>query len=252
MSTVALQFDGVLTKHVDFAVQPGVSGRVDVNLEDHRFDLEFSRSARYPNIVDRYFDFDSLYGNPDLGAENALGIHAGYLYDRSVWHFGLEGGYGRIENEIRWDGSRFGNYSTRDFSYAGLRAGFEFWKVKISGGGQYTFSEILLSPQAGGWGKLHFHDRWLGGALIVDGYLMLHYYDSHRNLRYEPRLERFYFTGGDNKPYSLLNWKVVGTIQEAEIFFEMDNSTASVFEVVDRYQEFYIRWRFGINWILWD
>ncbi len=252
LRAVTLQLDGVLTKHVDFEVQPGVSGRVDVDLGDHRFDLEFNRSARYPNVVDLYFDFDSLYGNPDIGAENALGIHAGYSYEVNVWHFGLEGGYGRIENEIRWDGSRFGNYPARDFSYAGLRAGFGFWKVKIAGGGQYTFSDILLSPQVSGWGKLHFHDRWLKGALIVDGYLMMHYYDRHRNLRYEPRLERFYFSEGNNKPYSLLNWKVVGTIQEAQIFFEMDNSLASVFEVVDRYQEFYIRWRFGINWILWN
>ncbi len=252
MTGSKLRLEGSVNKHRDFAAQPGFSGVIDFNSGGHLFDLEISHSIRYPNVVDMYFDFDSLYGNPDLAAEKAQNFRTGYKYETPDWHLGLEGGYVRLENEIRWDGSGFDNYPTRDFTYTGMHTGFRFWKLTVAGGGQYTFSDISISPQASAWGKLHFHDRWLNDALIIDGYLIMHYYDKHRSLHYEPRLERFYLSDGDNKPYSLLNWKVVATIQSAQIFFEMDNSLASIFEVVSSYQEFYIRWQFGVDWILWD
>jgi len=248
----AVQFEGVLTKHRSFTVQPGFSAMLDIKISDHRLDLKMSRSSRYPNVVDMYFNFDSLFGNPDLGVEKTLIIHGGYQYDTAVWQLGVEGGYNRISDEIRWDGSRFGNFSSRDYFYAGLHAGFGFWKIDLSGGGQYTIGDILLSPRGSAWGVLHFHDRWLKGALIVDGYLEIDYYDKHRNLRYEPRLERFYFTDGNNTAYSLLNWKILATIQEAQIFFEMNNALSQQYEVINGYDEFYYRFRLGINWEFWD
>ncbi len=247
-----LRLEGVLHKHHLFAMQPGFYGTLEHSSDRHRFELGVGLSTRYPNVVDMYFNFDSLFGNPDLTPEKGRNIHAGYSYDAEDWRVALEGGYMRIDNEIRWDGDRFGNHRLRDFAYTGLSAGFGLWKIFLSGGGQYTFSDINISAKSSAWGKLHFHDRWLKDALTVDGILMLHFYDRHRNLRYEPRLERFYFIDGNNSPYSLLNWKVIATIGEAQIFFEMDNSLASVFEVVYRYQEFYIRWRFGVNWIFWN
>ena len=252
MTGTILRLEGMFHKHNLFAMQPGFYGKLEHSSGRHRLDLGIGLSSRYPNVVDMYFDFDSLFGNPDLTVEKVRNIHAGYSYNEVEWRFALEGGYFSIDNEIRWDGSQFENNQLRDFVYSGFSAGFGFWKIFLSGGGQYTFSDINVSAKSSAWGKLHFHDRWLKDALTVDGILMLHFYDSHRNLRYEPRLERFYFVAGNNSPYSLLNWKVIATIQEAEIFFEMDNSLASVFEVVDRYQEFYIRWRFGVNWIFWD
>jgi hypothetical protein len=252
ISGATLRFSGELIKQDRFSVQPGISAELDFHKNEHLLNAEISRSVRFPDVVDMYFSFDSLHGNPDLKPENAYNIHTAYTYSDSLWHAGIDWGYTRLENEIRWDGLIFDNRQARDFSYVGAKAGFGIWKILVSGGGQYTISNLLISPRSSAWGKLHFHDRWLGGALIVDGYLTMQFYDQHSTLLYDPRLERFYIGSGEDQAYSLLNWKAVATIQEARIFFEMDNALATVYQVINNYQDQFIRWRFGINWILWN
>ena len=65
-------------------------------------------------------------------------------------------------------------------------------------------------------------------------------------------MDRFYVGDDKTSAYQVLNWKAVATIQEARIFFEMDNALSADYQVIRGYYENYIRWRFGIDWILWD
>ena len=45
---------------------------------------------------------------------------------------------------------------------------------------------------------------------------------------------------------------IINHVKDAQIFFEMDNSIGSQYEVIHGYPELDRRWRFGINWIFWD
>ena len=216
--------------------------------------LSAAQSVRIPTVSELYFSFDSLSGNQALSPEKHSNIHLDYSYKhQKSWMLSLAGGFNHIADEIEWRESAFENKNNdRSFYYLLSSVSFGFWKIKISGGGQYTFADIYLSPKASFWSQLHFHDIWFRGAVIVDVYGAIYGYDSHRNINYEGRLDRFYLGEGDADAFYTLSWKAVATVQTARIFFEMDNPFSDEYERVNGYPEQYIRWRFGVNWVLWE
>ena len=228
---------------------------LDIELiESQTLKIQAGRSVRFPSTSEMFFHFDSLSGNQELVPETHHRFELAYrLGQSSGWYLDLTGGAHQVQKEIVWRGrSYFNSASDREFAFTGINAGFKMWKFAVSGGGQYSFTDLALTPKSSFWGKLHFHDVWLDGALILDLYGMFHFYDKHRDILFDPRIDRF-FSGDDiTKSYSLLNWKAVATIQETLVFFEMDNSLSSDYVVVRGYNEFYIRWRFGVDWVLWD
>jgi hypothetical protein len=239
----------------DFSPQWSGFAAAHINMaEMQSLNIQAGRAVRFPVTSELFFNFDSLFGNPDLHPEEHLRLEAQYiLHDQSEWQFTVSGGVHQVSNEIIWQDRKFYNeLSTRQFAFSGLKAGFSLWRINLTAGGQYSFTDTPLTPRSSFWGKIHYHDVWLDGALVLDLYGMFHFYDQHRDIFFDPRLDRFSPGQGTTNAYSLLNWKAMATIQEAMIFFEMDNSLSSDYVVIRGYDEFYIRWRFGVDWILWD
>ena len=236
---------------------PQINGNASLNIhmtKNQILHMSAGRTIRFPNSGERFFDFDTLYGNPDLSPETHTRFEAGYKFEYgSDWYLQADGGYHRIDNEIYWQEPYYSNSTqSRDFAYTGLSLGVTVWKLNIQAGGQYSFADLNITPRSSVWGKIHFHDIWLNGALIFDLYGWALFYDQHNDLFFDPRMDRFYVGDDITSAYQVLNWKAVATIQEARIFFEMDNALSTDYQVIRGYYENYIRWRFGIDWILWD
>jgi len=220
---------------------------------DQQVSLNATYGHRFPNATERFFDFDSLYGNKNLEPERYLTFHGQYrVYKLNRWHLQLDGGYHRIEKEIVWSDSIFQNSRTRDFIFFGLEGSVNIWKFDFALGGQYTMADMHLTPKTSIWGQAHFHDDLLSGALILDAYGTVYYYDRHQDINYQPRLDRFYAGPGQTDAFYALNWKIVATVQTARIFFEMDNALSEEYQFVSGYKEFFRRFRLGVNWLLWD
>ena len=255
LSGFELSAGGSIAMKTDFSPQWSGFAAAHINMaENQSLHIQAGRAVRFPVTSELYFNFDSLYGNPDLHPEEHLRLEAEYtLHDQSEWQFTFSGGVHQVLNEIIWQDQKFYNeLSTRQFAFSGLKAGFSLWRINLTAGGQYSFTDTPLTPRSSFWGKIHYHDIWLDGALVLDLYGMFHFYDQHKDIFFDPRIDRFSRGQGTTNAYSLLNWKAMATIQEAMIFFEMDNSLSSDYVVIRGYDEFYIRWRFGVDWILWD
>jgi hypothetical protein len=236
--------------------EPSILPTVAVNIKPasgQEFDIALTRGVRFPNINERFFDFDTLYGNQDLEPEEHIMLHGKYkLKLNASWHLENEVGYGRIEKEIQWREPSFENTVARDFSFVSIGTTYRFWKLDFSAGGHYTFSQVYLTPRSSLWAAAHFNHKLLKGVLNFDAYGTFYYYDTHEKINFEPRLQRFYRGSGENDPYYVLNWKLMATIGNARIFAEMDNAFDNDFEVINGYTEFFYRFRFGVNWVLWD
>jgi len=215
--------------------------------------IGISRSTRYPNATEKYFDFDSLAGNKNLINEDHIAANANFNSKiLSNLEINLTGQYNLINNEIVWENNVFKNEQERDFFVLSTDLKYSIWKFNFELGGFESFSNEYLTSRRSGWLKLHYGDIWLNDALGVDAYGTIQYWGEHTALKYEPRMERFYKLNGVEDDYVVLNWKIVATVQDARIFFEMENSLSEIYEVVNHYQEFTQRWRFGVHWILWD
>jgi outer membrane cobalamin receptor len=238
----------------DFNLQWSPSVRLNIKPSTkHEIDLAAYRLIRFPNINERYFDFDSLYGNPDVQPEEHVSFSARYQFNASSdWRFGGTIGYSLVDKEIQWNSLQFENSDFRDFTYAALKATYSIWQIDFSLGGHYTISDNHFTPRSSIWGSAHFYHQLIKGALKLDAYGTLYYYDTHDKVNFESRLMRFYRARGENDGYYTLNWKVAATLSGAQVFFEMDNALSRQYEVVNGYPEFYYRFRFGINWELWD
>jgi outer membrane cobalamin receptor len=215
--------------------------------------LEFAQSVRFPTLDERYFNFDTLFGNPHLQPEEHRSASLKYsLRLAARWKIQLTGGACWIRNEIGWREPNFYNAGSRDFYYLALRNDYSFWKIDLQTGGQYTLADLYLTSRSSIWLSGHFFQKLLKGALLLDAYGTVLYFDRHRNINFDQRLDRFYLTDGYEQGYYVLNWRVVATVKEAEIFAEAENALSGEYEVINGYREFFIRFRFGVNWILWD
>lgn len=253
-SNLILKPQAQITFDEDLDPQLSLAINVENSLnQDSKISLGLFRTTRYPNATEKYFDFDSLYGNKNLVNEDHIAANLNFTSKIiSELKFGLTGQYNFINNEIVWDNTTFKNNPERDFFVIASELEYPFWKVNVQIGGFETFADLYLTPRRSGWIKLHYSDIWLKGALGIDAYGTLQYWGEHSSLKYEPRMERFYQIDGIQDDYMLFNWKIVATVQDARIFFEMDNSLSEIYEVINQYQEFTQRWRFGVHWILWD
>ena len=243
-----------ITFNEDFDPQLSLSA-IAANSFDakNHFSIGASRSTRYPNATEKYFDFNSYAGNKNLSNEDHMSGNA--IFKSRLLpnlEFGLTGQYNLIRNEIVLEDSTFKNDADRDFMVLTGDLKYSLWKFDIQLGGFENFADLYLTSRRGGWIKLHYEDIWLNGALGVDAYTTVQYWGEHSPIKYEPIMERFYKLNDTEDGFMVFNWKIVATVQDARIFFEMDNSLSETYEIINRYQEFTQRWRFGVHWILWD
>jgi hypothetical protein len=236
----------------DLKILPTVG--VDINIaENSGMSFDATSGQRIPNATERFFDFDTLYGDQNLTPETYTTFAGQYYYlKRNHWYFRANAGYHRIEDEIIWKDSIFVNSNSRDFAYCGLEGFFKVWWFDFTLTGQYTFADVNITPAASVWGRAHFNWVLLGGSLIFDAYGTLTWYDKHQAIKYQPRLDRYYTGPLETDGFVMLSWKLMATISSAQVFFEMDNALEETYEIVSGYPDFYRRSRLGINWTLWD
>jgi len=245
-----LQF--VLNESGKVEFTPSTGLKYNLSETDY-FNLSASRGIRFPNMTERYFDYDSLAGNNKLLAEEHLSVFGSYgttLAEKL--RITAKTGYSFISKEIVWNESSFSNGIDRDFAVFSLDAVYPFWKFEINPGGFYMFSNINLTAGHGAYINLHYSDFWFKKALGMDIYGTMQYSGEHRKVNYEPRLERFYLSPGFTDSYIIYNWKIVATVKTARIFFEMDNILNSTYEIINQNPEVSQRWRFGVHWLFWD
>jgi hypothetical protein len=215
--------------------------------------FDISAGKRLPNATERFWDFDTLYGNIHLIPEEYLTVQARYRYrEENVWQLGFETGYHQINNEIIWQEPQFENSGARDFYYLSTEAGLKVWKFTIGFGGKFAMADIHLTPRESAWGSLHFQDSFLSRALIVDAYGTVLYQGGHQDIIYQSQLDRFYPGTEQTDAFFTLNWKIVATIHNAQIFLEMDNALSADYQVIFGYLNYLRLFRFGLNWVLWD
>lgn len=245
-----LQF--MINEEHDFQFSPAVNLDFDIS-ETDRLSLQASRGVRFPNATEQFFSYDTLFGNPALLYEEFL--NASVAYDTKISErIGVKTklSVNRVSNEIIWQEPNFSNGPDRKFAAVSMDVGYSVWKIDFRVGGFQLFADVNLTAENGGWIKLHYHDFWFKKALEMDLYGTLQYSGSHRNINYESRLERFYLATGRTDAYWVADWKAVATVKGARIFFEMDNSFGTQYEVINGHPELSQRWRFGVYWTFWD
>jgi len=243
-----------ITFNEDFDPQLSLSATAEnsFNAKNH-FSVGVSRSSRYPNATEKYFDFNSYSGNKILSNEDHISGNA-HFRSRLMSNLEVEltGQYNLIKNEIILENNTFTNDNDREYLIFASELKYSIWKFDFNAGGFETFSDFNLTSRRSAWLKFHYEDIWLNGAMGVDAYTTLQYWGEHNAIGYIPVTERFYKTNGTEDGFMVFNWKIVATVQDARIFFEMDNSFSETYEVINNYQEFTQRWRFGVHWILWN
>ncbi len=251
---IELQTAGQLIMAHEFKSQLQPSLSVSIKPDSNQyFMVELARGVRIPTTSERFFNFDTLFGNSDLRPEEHRSASLKYAVTFTPkWKMLLSGGACWIRNEIGWQQPYFYNAGARNFYYLALQSDFSFWKIDLHGGGQYTQADLNLTSRCSFWVGGHFSQVLLKGALLLDAYGTAMFFDRHRAINFEQRLERFYLAAGDEQGYYTLNWRVVATVKGVEIFAEAENSLSNEYEVINTYREFFIRFRFGVNWILWD
>jgi outer membrane cobalamin receptor len=247
----ALQLSFV--KDYDLQILPAL-GTDLIFSKNQYFSFDLTNGERLPNVTERFFDIDTLYGNQNLKPETYSTIGGRYYYlEKDEWHLKIDAGYHRIENEIVWKDSTFSNRrDSRDFIFCGLEGYLKVWWLDFTLAGQYTFADVNLTPKSSVWGQAHFNWVLLNGALIFDAFGTFTWYDKHQDIKYQPRIDRYYTGLGETDAFVTLSWKLVATIQSARIFLEMDNALEEYYEIVSGYPDFYRRLRLGVNWTLWD
>jgi outer membrane cobalamin receptor len=239
-------------KDFDISLLPNAG--LDIFLsQNSNLSVDLTNGQRVPNVTERFFDFDTLYGNNSLTPETYSTINGKFYYAQiNKWHLKIDAGYHRIENEIVWKDSVFLNQNSRDFMFCGVEGLLRIWWFDFTLAGQYTFADVNLTPTSSIWGEAHFNWVLLNGALIVDAIGTLTWYDKHQAIKYHPKLDRFHTGLGITESFLTLSWKIAATFQSAHVFFEMDNALQETYEIVSGYTDFYRRFRLGINWTLWD
>ena len=209
-------------------------------------------SDRYPNPVERAFLFGSYKGNANLKSETFIDFSFTQRW-RPADNLFFESRLGTsvIKNEVLFNGSSFYNRTDRTWNYVTGQAGFDFWKLKLSGGGHLLAANKAVSARQMLWGRLAYHDYWFN-TILIDATANMNWYSRHDAVFYNPLLNRFYSGSGENASYMVFNFKIVGTVSDAEIFIEMDNLFKTKVQFIEGYFNELGKVRFGVNWILWD
>ena len=211
------------------------------------------RAKRFPYRNERSLYFQQFRGNTNLDNEslNTVSFTAN-VNPFNNFKVSTDIGYKILENEIIFDGSTFKNGSDRKFSYLALKSNYKFYRFAIEASGQLNSAAINLSPKKSFSAQLHYRDKWLKGAIIIDVVGNFHWYDNHNSIFYNPIVERLYWTQELTEGYSIFSFKIAATVKSAQLFMAMDNPLSTDYQYISGYYEFYRRLRFGLNWVLWD
>lgn len=226
----------------NFKAQPGLFSRMKVNF-----------SQRYPTAVESSIEQDSYFGNTKLTPETMTGVSV--LQKWQVLDFLLlqgEMGFNLIQNEIRLSNNSFINTKDRNWLFLSSEGHLKFGQMILSSGGRIISAKEHISAKQSAWGKLIFHGDLFDGTIVVDASTNIRWYSRHDQIQYDPALSRFYMGSGKNPSYMVYGFKIVGTVQDAEIFFEIDNFLENEQKVIENYDSDSKVVRFGVNWVLWD
>ena len=110
----------------------------EVNIEnafnpENKISMSLARTSRYPNASERFFNFDSLFGNDKLVNEEH--VTAAFRYEGILFSeidLNLSANYNFITDEIIFNNPNFENGPDRDYLTTSFELGFNFWKLYLS------------------------------------------------------------------------------------------------------------------------
>ncbi len=215
--------------------------------------IEMHYAQRYPNPVESAVVYDVYSGNSNLTVESLWGfslLHKWQLLDFLLLQG--EAGFNLIKNEIRLNNNTFSNSKDRNWSYLKGESHLKVWQMIFSAGGRIISAKQHISPKQSAWGKLIFHGDLFDGTIILDVSTNLRWYSSHNQVNFEPGLNLFYTDNQKTEQQIVYGFKIVGTVGDAEIYFEMDNFLENEQEYIESFPSNIRVVRFGVNWILWN
>lgn len=214
--------------------------------------LTFLSRKRLPTPVARKFSYKGYSGNENLKSEtiNQAKWMYGFPLPEAVF-FNAEAGYNQILDEVVQSNNSFKNGKARSWSYLQAETGWKNNIFNLNAGAQIIPNDIRLTPKQKAWTHLSYSDLWFK-RFKVDLSARLNWFGQGYRLQYNPIIHRF--TPSDKKydAYTLLAFKGVITISDAEVFFEMDNPFNNEMHMVEGYIDNFRNVRFGVNWVLWD
>lgn len=260
-----VQFNYPITKwlQIDGNLKIGYLNGEDINWSPgmaFRFDfapvwmkLSGSRSQRFAYRNERSINYNQYSGNSDLNSES-LETYSAKIGFTPFNNLDLSAkiATNKISNEILFDSTNFYNGPKRRFDYFGMNGKYSLYKFTLEVSGHINNANINISPKKSFSWKLHYHDTWLKGVLIIDAVGSFHWYDIHNSVYYNPIVERLYWTNSEIDRFSYFSYKIMATVKSAQLYVAMDNPMAYEYEYISGYYEFYRRVRFGVNWVLMD
>lgn len=215
--------------------------------------MQYRSDRRHANRAESSFSYAPYFGNKDLKDETMSSLFGRVDWRPNAnWRLQLSGGQQKLENEIRFTGTTFLNYRKRSFSYVTLATAYTAAEFGISAGGQISNSDIYLAPKQSFWLRLDYRDFWLNKALYLQGHATLFANDKHNVLQYNRYVERFFWDDRQEDGYYTLQFKISGTVRDAQFYMAMDNVLGATYQIIDGYPQLYRRVRFGLNWELWN
>jgi len=213
----------------------------------------FSFRQRLPDIAERYFNAYGFKGNATIRPEAIIDLYSAYS-TRLARAFKLNGrmGYKQVKDEILLSGSGFKNGATRSWGYLQAGGSWKVWKLHLRGLGHMLLTKEMIAPQSAVTFALSYHDVWLKGALILDLSAMASWNGSANKMFFNPIVERFYWNDQKKASYRQYNLKAVATVDEARLYFMVENPFATNYHIIEGYNAYVRRIRFGINWDFWN
>ena len=222
------------------------SASINLNLNATQF-------TRFPSTHERFFSRYGIQGNRSLDPEIHREVRSTVLWKMfPCFHSKFSLVYHRVSDEILFTGKTFINNSARNFTFAEMQSALKWFKFGVQAGGQTGLTGTLSGPESSVYARLTYHDRWLKGHLIIDASGNIQWFDTRKNVAYNPLVERFYRVSGTIDGFFLLSYKIVATVKDAHLFMEMDNPFGQQYHVIRGYPELYRRLRFGVSWVLWN
>jgi hypothetical protein len=100
--------------------------------------------------------------------------------------------------------------------------------------------------------KIHLPLSLFNKALILDSYLIYHYFGNWRQLDYNAYVNQYLRTDQKSGNFHLLDAKILAHIKSATLFAVWNNLLSDDYAIVNGYMEIYRQFRFGIYWTLFD
>ncbi|GAB4377686.1 MAG: hypothetical protein Kow0042_25810 [Calditrichia bacterium] len=133
------------------------------------------------------------------------------------------------------------------------RIALNLWFFNLENELTYNYNyQNGFAPEINNILKLNLPIHLFKRALKLDGYALYHYIGKWRILEYEPLTNQYLQTNTPGGQHHLIDFKVLAHIKSATLFFVWKNVLSQDYALVEGYWNFFLTFRFGVYWTLFD